>query len=533
MTPMPAVARPAQPETRLEALTRLASEQWNRLARNDTRYAYVAAGTGLAIIATAICAARVLGRDFPTFLFACAVLVGAIGLIRPYVAVLGAILISPSFAWAVFGPEVSAFQVLVAGAAIGCLWQLRSEPELLRRLATRPEVVLAALFVTWLAFAALVRRENSDWGFVRNYIGAVVFLAVVAMTLRTGRRRATAVGALLVGALATALVGLAQIFTTEALVSAWVLPDVDLIRQNYTRLGSAWGLANVGSDFGKDVLVGFLIAVTMALSGHSLRIRIPLAVVAGVLGVGLTMSGGRSAWLGGVLALGYVMVAMPRWRRILPLAALAAGLILLILKPSAPVEIQTSIGLARSDGSGEVIETERSNRAASPPPPVLVAGVRDALSVERSSNLRRRLTVAAFEMIRDEPIVGVGAGAFKQYVDRYEPLPEVEERPLDTRPNLPAHNVVLELWADSGTPAAILYLTFLGLVFLRLDRHRRERSGLTSTLALSLGAALIGLFVTSLFHNYTYDNLLWAICGVGVSLAIFPPRRSRSAERLV
>jgi O-antigen ligase/polysaccharide polymerase Wzy-like membrane protein len=532
MSRMPAVARAAQRETRLEAIARLARERWNRFVRDDVRFALVAAAFGFVVVAVAVVAARVFGRDFPTFLFVCSVLVAAIGLVRPYVAVLGAILVSPTFAWAVFGPEVSAFQVLVAGAALGCLRELRSDRDLARRLTARTEVVVAVLFATWLAFAALIRRETSDWGFVRNYVGAVIFLAVIVLTLRTLRQRATAVGALLVGAVATALVGLAQIFTTEALVSAWVLPDVDLIRETYTRLASAWGLANVGSDYGKDVIVGFLIAVPMAVDGIPRRIRIPVVLAAAGLCLGLIMSGGRSAWLGAVLGLFYIMVAVRRWARILLLSALAASLILLVTRPSTPVDIQAALGLPRQDVRGGAIEPARPETSSTPSRPVLVAGVRDALSVERSSNLRKRLTVAALEMIRDEPLVGVGAGAFKQYVDRYEPLPKVEERPLDTRPNLPAHNVVAELWADSGTPAAILYLTLLALVFLRVERHRRGRVGFSSTLALALNAALIGLFVTSLFHNYTYDNLLWAICGIGVSLGTSVSRPS-AAERLL
>jgi hypothetical protein len=48
-----------------------------------------------------------------------------------------------------------------------------------------------------------------------------------------------------------------------------------------------------------------------------------------------------------------------------------------------------------------------------------------------------------------------------------------------------------------------------------------------------LAAALLGLFVTSAFHNYQYDNLLWAICGVAASLAVWDarPTQPRSLSR--
>jgi hypothetical protein len=498
------------------------SAQWRSVLDDGRRFPLVAVSLTLLGIAAAILAARLLEESFPTFILVCSMIGAAVGLVRPYVAVLAAIVVSPTFGWVVFGPDVSAFQVLVAGAAIGCLRDLWTRPGLLRRLLTRPEVVIALLFVGWLSLAAFARRDASDWGFVRNYAGAVVFLGVLALTLRTTRRRATAVGALLVATVATALVGLAQIVTTNALVSAWVLPDLRVIQETYTRLGSSWGLASGGSDFGKDVLVGFLIAVPLALYGLRRPLRLSLLAAGAILGIALIMSGGRSAWLGGIVGLAYVALVVPRWTARVPAAVAAAGLALLIVFPSAPVDIQTAVGLAPQNQRGGVIGSQAPG--GTPAPRLVVGGVRDELSTEMSSNLRRRLAVASLEMVRDEPLLGVGAGAFQKYVDQYEPLPAVRERPIDARPNLPAHNVVLELWADSGTPAAFLFVLFLALVLIRFERHRRKVHDASSALVVGLSAALIGLFVTSLFHNYQYDNLLWVICGVAVSLGVNPPR---------
>jgi hypothetical protein len=521
MSRMRVVADPADATTRDRRIQGM-SLRWPVIVEDERALPFVAGGATLLALTVAIAVARLLEEDFSTFVLVCAVVGAAVGVVRPFYAVLGAIIVSPTFAWVVFGPDVSAFQVLVAGAAVGCLRDLWRHPFLLRRLLTRPEVVLAVLFVTWLVLAALARRDVSDWGFVRNYAGAVVFLGVLALTLRTARRSAIAVGALLVGILATALVGLAQIVTTDALVSAWVLPDVRVIQETYTRLGSSWGLASVGSDFGKDVLVGFLVAVPLALASLRRPLRISLVAVSLVLAAALAMSGGRSAWLGGVVGLAYIALVWRRWHVAAVAGALAAGLAALLVNPSAPIEIQTAVGLApQSLRAGPPVEErgEGGPGGGSPSPRLVVGGVRDGLSTEMSSNLRRRLTRAGFEMVRDEPLFGVGAGAFKHYVDRYEPLPAGQERPIDARPNLSAHNVVLELWADSGTAAAVLYVLFLALVLLRLEQFRRRGPG--AALLTGLSAALIGLFVTSLFHNYEYDNLLWVICGLAVGLALW------------
>jgi O-antigen ligase len=481
------------------------SSQWRSFLEDERRFPLVAASLALLGIAVAILAARLLEDTFPAFLLVCSVIGAVVGLARPYLAVLGAIVVSPTFGWVVFGPDVSAFQVLVGGAAIGCLWQLRADPALLRRVVTRPEVAVGLMFAGWLSIAAVARWDTSDWGFVRNYSGALVFLGVLAITLRTERQRATAVGALLVGVLATAVVGLAQLVTTEALVSAWVLPDLRIVQETYSRLGSSWGLGAVGSDYGKNVLVGFLIVLPLVLNGLRRSLRVSLVVIGAILAVALLMSGGRSAWLGAIAGILYVALVSRRWSIAVPAAGLTTGLALLIIHPATPINIQTAVGLPAQDERGGAV----------------IGGVRGDLSTQMSSNLRRRLTTAGLEMVRDEPLLGVGAGAFKLHVDRYEPLPAVQEQRIDARPHLSAHNVVLELWADSGTPAVLLYILFLALILYRLERHRRDGRGLSSPLAAGLSAALIGLFVTTLFHNYQYDNLLWVICGVAASLGVY------------
>jgi hypothetical protein len=195
-----------------------------------------------------------------------------------------------------------------------------------------------------------------------------------------------------------------------------------------------------------------------------------------------------------------------------PLVVIAGALVFLILRPSTPVDIQAAAGLRD--------QANRPGRAAegSQSPRLVIGGTRDRVSTELSNNLRRRLTRAGLEMARDEPVFGVGAGAFKNYVDAYEPIPKTE-RLVDARRHLPAHNVLMEIWAGSGTLALLLYLAFVIAVLLRLHRSRSDPRwpGLT----VGLTAALLGVLIASLFHNYQYDNLIWALCGIAASLAVW------------
>jgi O-antigen ligase len=492
---------------------------------DGTRLAVAAGALVLLLISGGIVSARALGNDFPTAVFVVAAVVAAVGLVHPFIAVLGAILVSPTFAWATFGPDVSPFQVLVAGAALGCLRELWPRARL-RRFVVRPEVLLALLFVAWLIVAAGVRRDTTDWAFIRNYLGALVFFAACIVTLRTARRRRYAVGALVIGCTATAVVGLAQLISTEALVSGWVLPNVSVIQESYDRLGSPWGLGNVGSEYGKDVLVGFLLTLPLLLGRLRWEARLLLIAVTVILGAGLAMSGSRSAWLAGSIAVLYVAIV---WRRPvgLLLAALAAALAVLVLRPETPVDIQVALGLPSQASRPVERESPKQPRPPSSSAPMpqrlVIAGSRDPASTEASNDLRRRLTTAGLEMVRDEPLFGVGAGSFKRYVDQYEPI-RVTDQPIDARERLPAHNVYLEIWSGSGTPALVLYAAFLGAVLLGLRRVRLNEG--EQPLSLGLTAAFLGVAVAGAFHNYQYDNLLWALSGVGISMALWRTQES-------
>lgn len=525
----------------------LLSARLRGLVADETRLAVAAAGGGLALISVGIVGARVLGESFQGGVFVAAMLLAVVGVVYPFVGVLAAILVSPTFAWATVGPDISPFQVVVLGAALGCLRRFRSLA-LVRRLLTCPEVALAGLFVGFLVITAAIRWDTTDWAFVRNYVGALAFFCICVVTLNTHRRRRYAIGALVIGSAATAVVGLAQLVTTEALIAGWVLPSVEAIQQGYDRLGSPWGLANVGSDYGKDVLAGFLIIVPFLFGRRAGWWRLVLGSVVIVLAVSLAMSGSRSAWLGAAVGLVYLAFTSRRVAVSVPLLAAAAALGFLIARPATAVDIQVGVGLPsqrnltlaekaknREQAEAEIASSRqrvpgRGGRPAEArwtSPRQVIGGTKDPVSTDVSNDLRRRLTKAGLEMVRDEPLFGVGAGAFRDHVDRYEPI-SATGRPADARAQLSAHNVFLEIWAGSGTPVFFLYVCFIGAVLLRLHRTRTAEDG--QRLCMGLIAALLGLVVTAAFHNYQYDNVLWALTGIAVSIGLWgkqdPNRRS-------
>lgn len=487
----------------------------------DPSVLWYGAGTAVAL-ALLVAAAGLLREDFPAVLFAITGVVAVVGLRAPLVACAAAVAVTPTFGWVVVGPQTSAFQILVAAAALGTLWGARRElTTLARRLVRAPAVPLAVAFVAWTAVSTLANRGPADPGYLRNYAGALVLMLVVGVLARTPRARAILLSTLVVATTATAVVGLAQVVSTDALVSAWVQPSLRPFQDDYARLASPWGLATVGSEYGKDVLVGTLVALPLAwLIGR--RWRWLFGVAAGILVTALAMSGSRSAWLAGIV--GLVVLALPRRPPALRLTAVAVTLLLAVplVRPSTPVDVQVALGL--SDGQPRAMEP-----AAGGGDPTGVGGVRTTASTDASDIFRTRLNRAAWSMARDHPVLGVGPGAFRERVDDYlDRSPAPGYGPLPER--LPPHNVYLGTLAESGVPGALLYLGFLVALLVGVERRRRRTPDAEALVPTAVGVGLVGLLVTSAFHNYQYDNLQWLLAGLGLSLAMWPASRPSDAR---
>jgi O-antigen ligase len=95
-------------------------------------------------------------------------------------------------------------------------------------------------------------------------------------------------------------------------------------------------------------------------------------------------------------------------------------------------------------------------------------------------------------MIRANPLVGIGFGAFRTAY------------PMYSRDDLTAlvsesHNDYLQVLADCGIVGGIIALWFIVLVFRAVSRGTRSRDPLLRGLALASGAGVFGMLVHSLF----------------------------------
>lgn len=112
---------------------------------------------------------------------------------------------------------------------------------------------------------------------------------------------------------------------------------------------------------------------------------------------------------------------------------------------------------------------------------------------------------AGLRMIEHHPLTGIGVGQFKpkmlQYADRGTGFTSI------------AHNTYIEVAAETGLPAFLLFTALLFFTYRTLSQVRRETSEtgppLVHLAALSLQAGFVGYLVGAFFLSAEYQKLFW------------------------
>lgn len=131
---------------------------------------------------------------------------------------------------------------------------------------------------------------------------------------------------------------------------------------------------------------------------------------------------------------------------------------------------------------------------------------------EGSAAGRIKAWKVAGRMIQDNPVTGVGLRRFQaNYLD-YEPDPTPAQ--MVGEGTIVAHNSYLQVWAECGTPAFLIYLCLLGLSLLdiwRLRRQARERYHASWILSYCtmFEAVLLTFMVGSVFLNRAHFDLIY------------------------
>jgi putative inorganic carbon (hco3(-)) transporter len=215
-------------------------------------------------------------------------------------------------------------------------------------------------------------------------------------------------------------------------------------------------------------------------------------------GMLLTLSRGAGVALV-LLAAAMLATGFVRLRHILALALVLAGLVM-VVAPDYVARISSLQG-------------------------VEAATSRDQLGADGAIRGRATENLAAINVFADHPLIGVGPGQFfARYSQQY--ANELDLRFLETRRR--AHNLYLELAADTGVIGLGAFLAIVGTTLVQLWRLARFWAAAwrpeLADLALALALSLVAYLASAVFLQLAYQRYFWFLLALG-NAAIWILRR--------
>lgn len=377
----------------------------------------------------------------------------------------------------------------LAGGVLAMSWIARvvTDPGSRRLVWEDHPALIAALlgFLSWAALSAAwapAPAESIDSAF--RFLLNAALIPIVYTAVRTTSDLRLVVGAFVIGATLSAILGIASPPSTEG----------DLARIT--------GTIGDPNELAATLAAGFVLAVGASVGAprtSAARLALGVAAALCLLAVFLTLS------RGGLLALLAIVLLAPALARNRARAAAVAATFLIAVTAAfallAPPEAQERVE-ARDGGSGRTDIWRVANR-----------------------------------MISDRPVFGVGGGNFQTASGDYvlQPGSLSEKQALSFEPAV-AHSIYLETWAELGLVGLLLFLAVLaGCLGNAVTASRRAAaSGDTGLMALAgaLALALVALFTAYAFLSEQHGNKLWlllALAPAAVTIAS-SPRRSQLDE---
>jgi O-antigen ligase len=149
------------------------------------------------------------------------------------------------------------------------------------------------------------------------------------------------------------------------------------------------------------------------------------------------------------------------------------------------------------------------------------AGVND-----ESAQARWPLMMLAWEMVEDQPLLGVGANNFSLHIAEYAG-PEFTSEWLYA-----VHNKFMQVWAEAGTFALLAFLWFMAATLRRGRLVWRARDPVLAPLALGLAAGCAGQIANmavETYHGRAQVQLLWLAAALLAAMAAMHVRRGERA----
>lgn len=358
------------------------------------------------------------------------------------------------------------FLMMIALAAIG--WRL-GEVSLPR--LTRVDFVIAAI-VVWFYISAIRWPTPTGTPPVARWLFNIAMPSCMYLIVRMIRITRQDVRWMLFGATGLgvylAITAVLEIGGLHSLVFPRFIVDAEM----WEFFGRGRGPLLNPAGNGIIMSVG-LVAATLALMNADYHKKAFYGLVILCLLAGIYATLTRSAWLGGVAAVGIIVWAYsPRYLRVL---GLAASLVL--------------VGFAAMGLKDEIVRMKRDKNLT-------------AADAEKSVKLRPLLAVVAWEMFKDRPIAGSGYGHYFA-----KSIPYHSNRsygmPLEQARTYYHHNVFLSILVDTGLVGFSLFaawLTMLTSVAWRMARNRLADREVRCVGWIFLGF-LIAYACNGMFHD--------------------------------
>jgi len=357
--------------------------------------------------------------------------------------------------------------VVVAGAAAALAWELFGVDPRSRELGALAWPL--ALFVGWtgITFLWTLRAGEEDGAkYLLFYVLPFALLAVSLSRLRWSVGWVATLGVQLAGmALVFALIGDGQYLTRNIFWNPKVIVDNAYAPSSwFYRVNSVFYDPSI---YGRFLVVGILACLVVVLFVRGALAWTAVAVVL-LVWLGLVPSFSQSSFV--ALAAGIVVALAVVWRRraIVPLLVAAAALaVVTVGVPQIRHRIVGKSGLSSASGG------------------------------------RSKLVSNGLKLVRDHPVIGVGAGGFKLSYANLIGLHGKEPKAAAS------HDTPITVAAETGVPglALLAWLVATGLV---LTFGRNPVVDPTGRARVALGLALVAIVVHSLFYDALLeDPLFW------------------------
>lgn len=328
------------------------------------------------------------------------------------------------------------------------------------------EILLAMTVVLWLALIVRHRERMAVPGMfwpLAIYGVATLVAAVFAVDPPTSLMRCKQLVLYVIVPLTYRLLrGRRAALATDVIITVGALSATYGIIQylilNYDNLGRRpQGTLGLYMTYSGLLMLVACAAVSRVIFGTQRRAWAALVLPALLLALTFTFT--RSAWIGACVGIGILFLM--RDLRLLGLLPIALGAFLVLAPPSLTGRLYSTFSLS-----------DPSNR--------------DRVAMMKSG----------WHIIKDDPLTGVGPDMIIQVYPHYRDKGAVNER----TPHL--HNVPLQIAAERGVPALIVWIWFIAV--LVRDFWRRRHSAYPSL--SNTGLAAIGAMLAAGLFEYNFGD---------------------------